>query len=310
MSAQLRLFNDRLPAKPYCTDQLESGLLIRSHKHAVRKRYVQHNQPNSILWLAFDIDRATDPEEAYQMGLPLPNIWVQNPQNRHAHLLYSLSIPVHLNPESSPRAQRFAAAVDVAITLKLEADAGYAGLVCKNPLHKYWNTLALNEDSYDLTYLSDFVDLDFAKDLRKNLPPVGLGRNVTLFDRTRESAYKEVRKHRGSDFNGFYEAVFAKAILYNDFSSPLALSEIKATAKSISKWTWKQDGRAEEKFIARQSFKGKRSGEARLALSADKREQAMELSSGGMKQKEIATMLGVTDRTIRNWLFVHQNEQS
>jgi hypothetical protein len=277
MSAQLKLFESALPRKPYCTDELSSGLLIRAKDQAVRKRYVQHNEPNATLWLAFDIDRPTHPEEAYEMGLPVPNVWVQNPVNRHAHLLYSLSVPVHLNPDSSPKAQRFAAAVDVAMTLKLEADAGYAGLICKNPLHKYWNTLALNDDSYDLSYLADFVNLDFAKDTRKNLPAIGLGRNVTLFDRTREWTYKEVRKWRESDFNAFYNAVMCKAIAYNDFSSPLALSEVTATAKSIAKWTWKQDGRAKAQFIARQSFKGKRSGEIRRIGSAEEMQPWVDL---------------------------------
>ncbi len=309
MSAQLKLFETALPKKPYCTDELASGLLIRAKGQAVRKRYVQHNEPNSMLWLAFDIDRPVCPEEIDWIGLPPPNLFIQNPKNKQAHLLYSLSIPVHLNAESSPKAMRFAAAVDIGMTRKLEADAGYAGLICKNPLHKHWNTIALNDESYDLSYLADFVDLDFARDKRKNLPAIGLGRNVTLFDRTREWTYTEVRKHRGSDFNSFYEAVFAKAMAYNDFSSPLALSEIKATAKSISKWTWRQDGRAEDAFKQRQSFKGKRSGEARLALSSDKREQAIELSKGGMKQVEIALMLSVNQSTIQRWLKTHQNGQ-
>lgn len=310
MSAQLKLFETALPRKPYCSDQLESGLLIRSKDQAVRKRYVQHNEPNSILWLAFDIDRPTHPEEAYDLGLPLPNIWVQNPENRHAHLLYSLGVPVHLNPDSSPKAQRFLASIDVAMTHKLEADAGYAGLVCKNPMHKHWNTLSLNDDSYDLSYLSEFVDLSFANDKRKNLPAIGLGRNVTLFDRTREWAYKAIRSHRrDKNFNSWLDKVNTKTIDYNDFKTPLSLSEIMAIAKSIAKYCWKVDGRAEEAFIKRQSFKGKLSGEARLALSADKRDQAIALSMGGMKQVEIAKMLGVTDRTIRNWLAMHQDEE-
>lgn len=303
MSAQLRLFETALPRKPYCSDELESGLLIRSKGHAVRKRYVQHNEPNSILWLAFDIDRPTHPEEAYDLGLPLPNIWIQNPENRHAHLLYSLGVPVHINPDSSPKAQRFLASIDVGMTTKLEADANYAGLICKNPLHKHWNTLALNDDSYDLTYLSDFVDLSFANDKRKNLPAIGLGRNVTLFDRTREWAYKAIRSHRGDrDFNVWLDSVKAKAIAYNDFTAPLALSEITATAKSIAKYCWKMDGRAEEAFIKRQSFKGKRSGEARLALSADKREQARQLASEGVSVTEIAKILNVTRPTIYSWI--------
>jgi hypothetical protein len=311
MSAQLKLFETALPRKPYCSDQLESGLLIRSRGQAVRRRYVQHNAPNSILWLAFDVDRPTCPEEAYELGLPLPNIWIQNPENRHAHLLYSLGVPVHLNPNSSPKAQRFLASIDVAMTHKLDADAGYAGLVCKNPMHKHWNTLALNDDSYDLSYLSEFVDLSFANDLRKNLPAIGLGRNVTLFDRTREWAYKAIRSHRGDrDFNVWLDSVKSKAIAYNDFTVPLALSEITATAKSIAKYCWKVDGRAEEAFIKRQSFKGKLSGVARLSLSADKRYQAIELRNGGMTVRDIGELLGVNHTTIVRWIKSHQNEQN
>jgi hypothetical protein len=262
-----------------------------------------------MLWLAFDIDRPTYPDEAYEMGLPVPNIWIQNPDNRHAHLLYSLSVPIHLNPDSSPKAQRFAASVDIAMTLKLDADAGYAGLICKNPLHKHWNTHTLNDQSYDLSYLADFVDLDFAKDKRKNLPEIGLGRNVTLFDRVRMFSYKEVRSHRTSDFRSFYDTILNKAVAYNDFRVPLGISEIKSTAKSISKWVWARDGRAEEAFIKRQSFKGKRSGEARLALSADKREQAIELSKGGMTVREIGELLGVHYSTVSRWVALHQTEQ-
>jgi transposase len=56
-----------------------------------------------------------------------------------------------------------------------------------------------------------------------------------------------------------------------------------------------------------QSRRGKASGAARLALSAEKREQAIELSRGGMKQKEIAQMLGVNQSTVQRWLKPSSN---
>jgi hypothetical protein len=58
-----------------------------------------------------------------------------------------------------------------------------------------------------------------------------------------------------------------------------------------------------------QARRGKKVGVARLALSADKREQAIELNLGGMKQKEIAVMLGVSDRTIRNWFLMKSGNE-
>jgi DNA invertase Pin-like site-specific DNA recombinase len=51
-----------------------------------------------------------------------------------------------------------------------------------------------------------------------------------------------------------------------------------------------------------QSRRGKASGVARLALSADKREQAIELHKNGMKVVAIASLLEVHRNTVNNWL--------
>jgi DNA-binding NarL/FixJ family response regulator len=111
-----------------------------------------------------------------------------------------------------------------------------------------------------------------------------------------------VRKHRESNFKGFYEAIINKAMAYNDFSATLGISEVTATAKSISKWVWTRDGRAEEAFIKRQRWKQTKSVESRLIKTQDKREQAIELSLTGMSTREIATMLSVNQSTIVRWI--------
>lgn len=294
-------FQQHLPRKPYCADELQSGLIIRNKLQASSKRYIQHNEPNSKLWLAFDIDRPTHPEEAYEMGLPLPNLWIQNPINRHAHLLYSLSTPVHLNINSSVKAQRFAAAVQVAMTIKLEADINYAGLICKNPLHPYWNTISPNDNSYDLGYLADFVDLNL-KEKRKDLPAIGWGRNVALFDRTRAWAYQAVRNYRAGNFNAFHDSVLTKTMNFNDFSNPLAMSEVKATAKSIAKWVWKKDGQAEANFIERQRLKQKKSVAARFSKTQDTRQEVAELYKKGVSISDIGRILKLSRPTIYRWL--------
>ena len=55
-------------------------------------------------------------------------------------------------------------------------------------------------------------------------------------------------------------------------------------------------------FMERQAFKAKAGGSARSASYDPLREQAASLFADGMKKKDIALELGVSDRTIRNWL--------
>jgi hypothetical protein len=235
--SQLDLFRTKLPKKPYCSDDLQSGLLIRNVQNAAQMRYIQPNHPNSKLWLLYDIDRASSPEELTDdLGLPSPTIWVGNPKNGHAHALYALETPVHLNENSSRSAIRYAAAVDVGLSTKMQADAGYVGLICKNPLNEHWRTYPL-AGSYDLNELSDYVDLDSYRDKRRHFPEIGLGRNCTLFDQVRKWAYKAIRQGWPT-YNQWFQACLDRANGYNTrFNSPLPANEVQHTARSIAKWT-------------------------------------------------------------------------
>lgn len=313
---QLDLFKQRLPKKPYCADDLAAGLFIRSVSTAIKHLHIQPNHPNSKLWLLFDIDRATGPEELTdELLLPAPTLWVQNPKNHHAHALYGLENAVHLNADSSQAAIRYASAVDVALSQKMDADAGYAGLVCKNPLHKYWRTYTTG-GTYDLSDLSEYVDLNSFSDKRKNLPGVGLGRNCTLFDRLRKWAYKAIRQG-WSQYERWLMAVEQRAVGYNDFLAPLDISEVKHIAKSVAKWTYKNFSPTQyDAYIDRlkafshsseeQSRKGKIGAPAAAKVKRDKREkqihQAIDaLQNRGEKvtKSAVARMVGV-DRRILN----------
>jgi DNA-directed RNA polymerase specialized sigma24 family protein len=98
----------------------------------------------------------------------------------------------------------------------------------------------------------------------------------------------------------------------NTKNAPYLISEMKATARSIARYTWKNttpsgfQAYVEMTHLPhQQSARGKKggiaSGEARLALSSDKREQARELKAGGMTTREIGQMLGVSAMTISRW---------
>lgn len=213
--------------------------MIRPADTAIGHKYIQHNHVNSKLWLTYDIDRPFCIEELHNdLDLPVPNLFIRNPENNRAHIAYSLSVPVHLNDGSSQKPIRFAGAIDCAYQKALRADRGYAGLVMKNPLHEHWDTTEWREESYTLHELSEHVDLEPYADRRKKLEDYGLGRNCTLFENLRRWAYKHKRFFTSGD--AFFQAVLEQSDnLSSQFAAPLPHSEVLATAKSVSRWTWR-----------------------------------------------------------------------
>ena len=301
-SPQLKMFFNSLPKRPYCMTEKERGMMVRDVSEALKAPYIQPNKPHSKTWLMFDIDRRTSPEQITDdLNLPPPNLFVQNPVNGHAHALYALDVPIHNNVCSSRKAIRFAAAVDCSLSAALGADAGYSGLITKNPTHERWRTYQGSPAPYSLGELSDYVDLTSFNDQRKRLPEVGLGRNCTLFDKTRTWAYSARRKGEWQDFNQWSMAVFDKALTYNaDFSQPLQINEVKAAAKSIAKWVWANI--TPQTFARIQAARGIKSGAARRQGRLFKLNRALQLLDDGYTQVEVAAMLQVSDRQIRRWI--------
>ena len=300
-SQQISLFVNSLPKRPYCMVEKGRGVVIRNVSQALKMPYIQPNKPNSKTWLMFDIDRRTSPEQITDdLNLPPPNLFIQNPQNGRAHVLYSLDVPIHHNESSSRKAIRFAAAVDCALSAAMDADAGYVGLITKNPVHECWRTYQGSAMPYSLTELSDYVDLQPYNDKRKHLPEVGLGRNCTLFDKTRTWAYQARRNGEWLDFNQWAGAVLDKVMTYNHvFSQPLPLSEVKDIARSIAKWVWANI--TPQAFARIQSARGIKSGAARRQGRLFKLNRALQLLDDGYTQVEVAAMLEVSDRQVRRW---------
>lgn len=301
---QLDLFQSRLPKKPYCSDDLGQGLLIRSATTAVQRRYIQPNPPALQAWLVFDVDRPGAAMAWEDADLPPPMWTAANPQNAHAHLAYGLEIPVVTSDAARPAPVRLAAAIEAAYRDRLGADVGYSGLITKNPLHRSWEVRWWTEELYDLTYLSEFVDLaPYNRKNRRNIPEQGLGRNCLLFERLRRWAYRTVDQFRvgGMPFEAWHKAVLGKAEDYNGgFNDPLMVPEVKATAKSIANWTWtRYIGRLpDEQFAAIQAERGRRSGRTRLAQSQTRAEQARSLREAGKSNREIGEILSIHPKSV------------
>jgi hypothetical protein len=178
----------------------------------------------------------------------------------------------------------------------MDADAQYCGLIAKNPMHERWRTYSINAESYSLGEMSEYVDLAKYGDRRRSMPETGLGRNVNLFNRLRLWAYKAIRQG-WPDFDQWHRACFDRAVGYNQTSNPLPISEVKSTALSVAKWTYRNFNSAA--FSELQAHRGSQKGQK---VRDEKLARVIELQAAGWTRRMIAEEVGVDQSTITRWL--------
>ncbi len=303
---QLTLFEQRLPKKPYHTDEFSTGLSIARAQNAIKSRYIQANGPTHKYWLVFDVDSPNAALGWYDVGAPAPNIVATNRENGHAHLIYGLEVSIRTAPDCRSAPLRYAAAVESALREKLGADIGYAGLICKNPLSPHWLVSTWEPNLYDLDWLADYLDLSGYSGSHR-LPHYGLGRNCNLFDYLSKWAYKAIRQGWPS-FEQWFEACFTRAQGYNvrTFKEPLPLSEVKATAKSVARWTHKNFSiTGFSDWQAKQGAKGGKVSKRPTQNGKSKSEllpEVVKLKEQGYSNRDIAQDLCISASTVSLYL--------
>jgi hypothetical protein len=75
-NAALELFNERLPHKPYFSDDLHFGVRIAGKERAILAKYIQFNQPHAMFWLGFDVDRAGAAIDWSDRNAPAPTLTI------------------------------------------------------------------------------------------------------------------------------------------------------------------------------------------------------------------------------------------
>ena len=148
--------------------------------------------------------------------------------------------------------------------------------------------------------------MDKYKDRRRRLPDIGYGRNVNLFNAVRSRAYRERREPFLSE-ELFRYSVSCHAMAVNaEFDKPLPHSEVRATVKSITRWTWRN--------ISAAGFK--QWGDDRRAVSARvRKEKSMNLRQQiveaveqcpSLSQEDIAAMMGCSRETVNRHLRAYK----
>lgn len=243
-TSSLNRFFSSLPHAVFCSDDKTARRkLVKSA--ALNFPYIQVNSANLRNWLVFDLDH-NNPNIWEDVDLPPPNFIVTSRnQSNSSHLYYAIpGVTTSTNGRASPIA--YMKAVYEAMAIKLNADLAYSGPVAKTPGHRWWRTVELHNHEYDLGELSEYVDLTTKPMWSKgpDLDSVSHSRNCTLFEMTRFYAYAKVAEaRRKTTLPQFEQQIRNYATLKNRFhelgwSENLSEADIKATAKSIARWTW------------------------------------------------------------------------
>ena len=171
----------------------------------------------------------------------------------------------------------------------------------------------LNPRPFELDELADYVDLE-NKPKKSENEVSGLGRNCIMFDVVRKWAYKAIRACLDDGYDSWYQKVLNMSINANGaFLDPLPYSEVKATAKSIAKWVWRNHTSAEFQawFGTKQSNRAKigvskgnvsKGGKARSAQYSDMRQEALKLHIMGVNVTQIAKQLGISRPSVYAYL--------
>ena len=309
-------FFKKLPYKPFCSFGKGGKTLIRSKKHAIQYPLIQVNHVHTVQYLIFDIDAPDAYLHFFDENLPVPTWIAKNKKNGHCHVCYELKTPVCKTTHARLKPLRYLASIEYTYAKKLSADLRYTGLLTKNPVDRDWQVFLLNPAPFELDELADYVDLETkpkpTEEEKKEVS--GLGRNCMLFDTVRFWAYKAIREHLGSGFDSWYKKVLERSKIANGaFLEPLPYSEVKATAKSIAKWVWRNHHSAEFQamFSEKQARKGRKGGlasdsshggKARSAKYSDIRQEALKQYIQGVKKAEIVRRLKISKMTLDRWL--------
>lgn len=288
-----KIFKERLPYKPYCTNNLEYGVQIRDKEKALEKLYIQYNPPGKVSVIILDVDYPIDLETTFkEKNLPMPNVIVWNKKNYHAHLFFFIKDPVCTTDNARKKPLVVLSLIEYALRELFQSDEAYSGFIAKNLDNDHWLAVETNKELFDFELFLEYLTLP--QKLPKKASVVGLGRNCTLFEVGRKYAYKQVLVHRcTTNKDSFYNDVFSYIDSYNkNFPEPLFYNEVKTLSKSISNWTWKnyKTGMNKEQWDdyvknthtselqairgacnskEQQSIKGKKSGEIRRKGSAE-----------------------------------------
>lgn len=300
-------FYRNMPYKPHYGYRKGEPLHIGLREDAISKaRLIQFNSPISTKYLVVDLDDHNAMFSYQDKDLPPPHIIIENLTNGHCHYIYELALPVLTGKKAHLHPIRYFNNIQRQLYHEFGADIGFTHYLCKNPfiVDDKQRVLYGQFPAYTLDDLAKYVDLEKVP-LTKKLESFANGsRNCELFDGVRQWAYSQ--KCQNNSLSSFEKEVLNFALEFNSscFHNPLGYNEVRATAKSISKWVWRHYNGSharQEKSEILSKF-GKKGGCAKGSSYYKARAKAWQLFNQGKTKTFIAAKLGITRQTVHNWI--------
>ena len=188
-------------------------------------------------------------------SVPLPNWIVERLANGHAHLVYTLTNPVHRYPSASQAALDYFSHISEYYREALGADPGYNGILAHNPepqrKQDQYETRYILKEPYTLGELAQVIPFNWKP---PPTPQTGVGRNCSLF--------RAGMAWAGRKANASLDVYTALIVANQKLAEPLPLFEVSGIARSIEKYRnrWRAKGWHSEHFLNRQAARGARGG--------------------------------------------------
>ena len=217
--------------------------------------YIQvENAGSAVAAIVFDCD---EPEALGNVvELPSYNWMVRNEANGHAHVVWTLAVPVHRYPAARQAPLDYLRHVAEYLHHELEADGGYAHVLTPNPCAppKGRTTLWGSPKPYELGTLAKVVPFNWKP---PRVSQTGIGRNCDLF--------RDLMAWAGRRENIGMAALTAAHVRNSEFEVPLGASEVAGIVRSVERYRvrWRAGGWHSPRFIARQAARGRKSGRVR-----------------------------------------------
>lgn len=293
-------FNQSLAAQLKQTDDFNNGTWLNHKDVALTHKYIQFNDL-FIKFMVFDLDRENSAMDWDFLGLPSPNIVVQNTENGRCHYIYALETPICNTKNARFKPISYFKKIQRAYVKKLKQDKHYVGIFTKNPNSNFWRTIVFNVPAYSLDYLADFVNLSDYSLFNTEADDNAEGRNCDLFNKIKRIGYRYVLQFKRSNKNleQFNQYLFSLLVQLNQCQQPpLPYRELKGIAKSSSRWIWERFSESEFKQI--QSNRSKKRWR-KQQLIKDTLFNQFANNKPDMTLKQIAEQFGISLSTLNRW---------